>query len=209
MIEVNDLKIFDKNRKICEVLKLTLKSSEIKILSGVSGSGKTSILRVISKENENYIGDVFFNNINIKNINIKEYSKNVGYLNQTYDLFFNMNIFDQVYLTMILNNFNKDESVCVINKMLNDFQLYDIKNKLPNEISGGQRQKVAFIKRILLKPRFILLDEPSSSLDLDSKKIMIEKIIEYKNNYNIGFLISSHDLDFISMIEEKTIYNIK
>jgi ABC-type multidrug transport system ATPase subunit len=208
MIKINNLQIFDKNKKICEVLDLSLNYGEIKILSGVSGSGKTSILRVISKENENYCGEIFIDNINIKNICIKEYSKKVGYLNQTYDLFLNMNIFDQLYLTMILNGFNKEDVIININKMLNDFKLDLIKNKWPNEISGGQRQKIAFIKRILLKPRFILLDEPSSALDLESKKIIIEKINEYKNNYNVGFLISSHDLDFINMIEEKNIYKI-
>ena len=78
-------------------------------------------------------------------------------------------------------------------KLLEEFNLESIKNKYPNQISGGEAQRVSLIRSIIHNPLCIIADEPTANLDKDNLYIMIELIQSLKINYNKSFIISTHD----------------
>ncbi len=150
---------------------------------GPSGCGKSSILNLISGLDKDYTGCI---NIN-KNIKI-------AYMLQEDALFPWLTIMDNVLLPLkIKNNLTKD-NIEYAKNLLKKYDLYDFKDKYPSFLSGGMKQRVALIRTLTLKPDILLLDEPFSALDYQTRLKVSDDVYKIIKNEHKTALIVSHDI---------------
>ena len=177
--------------------KFTLKTkfqfdNEIMGLLGASGSGKSLTLKCIAGIEKPDKGRIILNDRVLfdseKKINISPKDRKIGYLFQDYALFPNMNVYENIKVGIREGeNFDK-----LIMEKLEEMRISHLKDKKINEISGGEKQRVALARLLINKPEIILLDEPFSALD-DYLKSKIElEVAEVLRNYKIPTILVSH-----------------
>jgi hypothetical protein len=177
--------------------KFTLKTkfqfdNEIMGLLGASGSGKSLTLKCIAGIEKPDKGRIILNDrvlfASEKKINISPKDRKIGYLFQDYALFPNMNVYENIKVGIREGeNFDK-----LIMEKLEEMRISHLKDKKINEISGGEKQRVALARLLINKPEIILLDEPFSALD-DYLKSKIElEVSEVLRNYKIPTILVSH-----------------
>lgn len=182
---VNLEKSFD--FKVLDKINLEFKSNNIYVLKGKSGSGKTTLLNLISGLDSDYIGSIYINDKNLKTMKkdeITNYRNNIGYMRQECLLYRNLTVLDNL---LLIEN-NKDKIVDLCKK----FNIYEIINKYPYEISGGERERVSLIRALLNDNKILLLDEPSANLDKDNS----ENFVKYLKKIDISdkiIIISTHE----------------
>jgi molybdate transport system ATP-binding protein len=170
-------------------------------LYGKSGVGKTTILRMISgltKPDSGYIkigNENWFNSID--EINIKTQERNIGFVFQDYALFPNMTVEEHLYYAQKLTDIKH------VNELLDIFNLEVLKKRKPDSLSGGQKQRVAVARALARKPRILLLDEPLSALDEETRQILQQEIITAHKSFLATTILVSHDIDEISRLTDK------
>ncbi len=185
MIELKDItKKFD--RLILNKICLKLEKGNIYVIKGISGSGKTTLLNILSFLDTDYSGDYLWNGQNVKNISAEkkeEYFNKVSYVFQKSFLFRGLTIKEN--LLFIKNDIE------LIEKYSNMFHISSLLDKKPEEISGGERQRVALVRALILDSEVILLDEPTSSLDKENSLLFVSYLEKLKLENKI-IVISTH-----------------
>lgn len=198
MTKVVELKnIYKKygNKVILKDFNLTLNKGEFLCVVGSSGSGKTTIMRMINGLIIPDGGEVLINGKNIKEENILSLRRKIGYAIQGNALFPHMTIYENIGYVPKLENKGKEEIDDIVNNMLNLVDLpNDIKNKYPHELSGGQQQRVGIARAYANKPNILLMDEPFGAVDSITRHNLQKdlKKIHGKNNCTIVFI--THDI---------------
>ena len=177
IVELKDIsKSFSTNKKISVLKKLSykFKSGKIYSLMGPSGSGKSTLLNIISMIDRPNNGILKFNNTTIdyndKNTNDIFRAENIGIIYQQNNLLSDFTTLENVYLANLANGENKFDAKNKAKKIINDVGLSNRINHYPSELSGGEMQRVAIARALINKPKIILADEPTGSLDLNTAK---------------------------------------
>ena len=182
---VNLEKSFD--FKVLDKINLDFNPGNIYILKGKSGSGKTTLLNLISGLDFEYSGNIYINDQDLKKMkkdDLMNYHNSIGYMRQNCLLYRNITVLDN--LLLIENNKDKIIELC------KQFNILDIINKYPYEISGGERERVSLIRALLNDNNILLLDEPSANLDKDNSKNFV-KYLEKIDISNKIVIISTHE----------------
>lgn len=200
-IEVKNIsKIFD-NKLVLNNLNFNVSDGELLSILGKSGCGKTTLLKILIGIEKPSSGSILKNNKNITKYDISK--RGMGIVFQNYALFPNMTVLENV--SYALNNKLKDkkkanEQAMDIISMVNlDEHIY----KYPNELSGGQMQRVAIARTLALKPDVILFDEALSALDAENKIILRNKIREINKKFNITMIFITHDQEEAFSISDR------
>jgi len=185
-----------KQKDILEDLNLTVYENEVLSIIGGNGSGKTTLLKIVARLLHPYHGKINLNGKNLYKLTNKElYYKNISLLPQNpKDLFFKMSVREE----LDYENYKNQE----ILNLINNLDITNLLDKHPDDLSGGEIQKVAFAKILLQEPKIILLDEPTKGLDNYLKESLIEIIQKLKEN-KITIVIVSHDVDFCARISDR------
>ncbi|MBS4275225.1 tungstate ABC transporter ATP-binding protein TupC [Campylobacter vulpis] len=202
MIEIKNLSFSYGTKCILKNLNLKLDTSKISILMGANGSGKSTFLRVL-----HFLEGDFHQNISYfkKNILSREEKR------WLYLLFAEACVLNR----SVENNLKFIQKTYQIKGDLRGFlnEIYTLlefdKNllkKYPGELSSGQRQKVAFAMAMAARVRYYLLDEPSAFLDKNTSFLIKNAILHLKKSLNCGFLIASHDKEFLDSLAEVKLY---
>lgn len=159
---------------------------------GKSGCGKSTFLNMIAGLDEHYQGkividDQYYSSV-LDRTNIR-YDK-ISYMNQNDDLIWEMTIKENMLWFQSLSNYSYD-----INSFFEKFDLNEIENSYPYEISGGELSLMCLLKNIVLNRKYIILDEPTARLDRRRKEILKNFLIDLSKNHSV--IVASHDLDFI------------
>lgn len=187
MLDVN-LKVFD---------------GELLALHGVSGAGKTTILRMIAgltEPDEGFLkvnGEVWYNKQ--ENINWPIQKRPVGFVFQDYALFPNMSIRENLAFAQKVKNEEHLE------KLLKLFDLKSLEYRKPSVLSGGQQQRVALARALARKPKILLLDEPLSALDADFRSKLQDEILIMHREFKVTTLLVSHDLPEVFKLSNKVL----
>nr|BAU79758.1 putative spermidine/putrescine ABC transporter ATP-binding protein [uncultured Aquificaceae bacterium] len=192
------------NGKFTLEAEFKVEKGEFLTIFGKSGSGKTTILRMIAgleKPDEGYIefdGKVYFDSS--KGINLPPQNRNVGFVFQNYALFPNMTVFENV--AFALNKKEKEK----VEEILKVVELYNLKDRYPSSLSGGQQQRVALARSIVKNPDILLLDEPLSALDYSIRLKLQEELKKIHKMFNLTTLLVSHDKPEVFKLSDKVIY---
>ncbi|MBI5214614.1 MAG: amino acid ABC transporter ATP-binding protein [Ignavibacteriae bacterium] len=202
MIKISHICKLLNGRKILSDVSFDLRPSEITVLIGPSGSGKSSLLRIIANIDKPTSGEVVY--INAENgMNSDLLWPKITMVFQQLYLWPNMTLGKNILLPLELNGIEIDHIYFV--KLTKLFEVEDILDRYPNQSSVGQQQRVALIRSLMLKPRYLLLDEITSSLDVEFANKVGELIKELKHN-NCCILIVTHLLGFAKSIADQTVF---
>lgn len=183
-------------------INLEIKKGEFISIVGESGSGKSTLLSVLSTLLKPSSGEVFFENVNSKNIkDIDSFrQKNIGFIFQFHYLINYLNIKENIQIA------NEKATLDEIEELLDLLEIKSILNKYPNEISGGQRQRAAIARALINKPKIIFADEPTGNLDSKNSKNVFE-IFKELSNKGTTIIVATHDLNLASKTDKT--YEVK
>ena len=167
-------------------INLTLKKGEFIALSGVSGSGKTTILRIVAGLEEAF-GEIIVDGEIWLNEKIKKpiQKRDIGFVFQDYALFPNLSVIDNLLYV------KKDKDLA--KQLLNLTDLYELKNRYPNSLSGGQKQRVSLCRALMKRPKILLMDEPLSALDPHMRLKLQDEILTLHKEFKTTTIMVSHD----------------
>ena len=209
IIELNNIsKTFDNKKKITVLKNLNFKFKKGKIysLSGPSGSGKSTLLNLLSLIDRPSSGNIKIDNRNINHneieINDKIRSSNIGIVYQEKNLLPDFTAIENVCIASLAANNNhkiaEQESLKIIQKV----GLKDRINHYPSELSGGEIQRIAISRAIVNKPRIILADEPTGSLDHENANQIFNLLFKLKNKDRV-IIFATHNRFFANKADYK------
>lgn len=183
-----------------EVLKsidLHIKEGEFVSIVGASGAGKTTLLQIIGTLDTDNKGEVVINGVNIKKLSDKELSafrnKQLGFVFQFHQLLPEFTALENVCMPGLIARRNSKEVEEKAKELLTKLGLQDRFHHKPNELSGGEKQRVAVARALINDPKLILADEPSGSLDSGNKKELHSLLRKLCNEYGLTILLVTHD----------------
>lgn len=194
MLEAQNISLKKVNHEILKDISLTANSGEVVCIIGQSGCGKTTLLKSLALINKPDSGTIKINN-NIFLFPSKNTSFNIypdlTIVFQQFQLFPHLTVLENINL--ILNHNNIPLSYDTFFEIISFFDLEKIIDRYPHQISMGQRQRVAFIRAILLNPSILLLDEITSALDVESTKKISDFLIKQKKQ-GTTIILSTHTI---------------
>lgn len=176
-------------------------------VQGFSGSGKTTTLDCISGINTPDSGYIKLNDKYMyssdEKINIKPKNRHIGYVFQNYALFPNMKVKENILFGVDKKNKDNVEYAMDLSKRMKIEHLLD---RYPSDISGGEKQRVAFARALAVKPKILLMDEPFSALDEDLKQRLYQDFLEFKSNEKIPMILITHNNTEAKILSDEIIY---
>ena len=164
---------------------------EIFLIKGKSGIGKSTILNLIAGFENPFGGEILLDGIDITNEKIEK--RNIGYLFQEYALFPHLNVYQNILYG--ISQLNKNEKEKRVSELLDIVQMKGFEKRYPNDLSGGEKQRIALARSLANRPKLILLDEPFSSLNEELKDKLRMDLRNILKNQKITAIIVSHDSD--------------
>lgn len=185
-----------------EVLKgidLQINEGEFVSIVGASGAGKTTLLQIIGTLDTAHEGEVVINGVDIKRLSDKQLSafrnKQLGFVFQFHQLLPEFTALENVCIPGYIAKRNNKEVEAKAKELLTKLGLQDRFHHKPNELSGGEKQRVAVARALINDPKLILADEPSGSLDSENKKELHSLLRKLCDDYGLTILLVTHDSD--------------
>jgi ABC-type polar amino acid transport system ATPase subunit len=211
VIELENCNQFYGDSQVLHDISVKIPQKTITGVIGKSGSGKSTLLLSLSQLTQFDNGQVTIlghqHNISVtNNFSVKLQKNNIGIVFQDYALWPHMSVFENIILApMKVLQWPAKKAWEKANQLLNTFNMLQKANSYPNQLSGGQKQKVAIIRSLIMNPKILLLDEPTAALDPTAVKDLKNIIIKLKQQ-GISVIIASHDISFIKSIADQFIY---
>ncbi|WP_288962074.1 ABC transporter ATP-binding protein [uncultured Peptoniphilus sp.] len=187
---------YDGKEKVLDDLNFEIKDGEFFVLVGPSGSGKTTTLKLINRLIEQTEGDIFFQGKNIKDYNLREMRLEMGYVLQEIALFPNLTVAENIGLIPEMKKINKKEIAKRVDSLLKQVDLDPkvYKNRLPEDLSGGEKQRIGILRAIAANPKVLLMDEPFSALDPISRTQLQDLVKDLHRDFKITTVFVTHDM---------------
>jgi lipoprotein-releasing system ATP-binding protein len=184
-------------------IDIHIKPSEIVALMGASGAGKTTLLQIVGTLDKADSGQVFINSKDITQFSDNKLSefrnKEIGFVYQFHHLFTEFTALENVMMPALIAKENKRIAEEKAKELLNVLHLYERANHKPNQLSGGEQQRVAVARALINSPSIILADEPSGNLDSRNAKELHEYFFKLRETYKQTFLIVTHSEELAKM----------
>ena len=177
---------------------------------GPSGSGKSTLLNLLSLIDNPTSGSIEINNNKINSNNKVENdlirAKKIGIIYQDKNLLSDFTALENVYLPNLLISKEKQKSIELAKKLIKNVGMSSRINHFPNELSGGENQRIAIARALINDPDIILADEPTGSLDSDNAKLIFKILFNLKNKNRI-IIFATHNRYFANMADCKIMMN--
>ena len=197
MIRVKDIHKSVGSLEVLKGVDLEIQKGEIVSVIGKSGAGKTTLLQIIGTLDKANSGKVEINGVDVSGLSEKELAefrhKHIGFIFQFHQLLPEFNALENVMMPAMIGRMDWKEAEKRATQLLTDLGLGERLTHKPNELSGGEKQRVAAARALMMKPDVILADEPSGSLDEENKRELHKLLKQMQDQYNQTIVIVTHD----------------
>ena len=206
----NISKIYHKAGEAIPVLNslyIAVERGEILVLIGPSGSGKSTLLNILGTLDSDFSGSLIIDELYISNtVDITSIRRQkLGFIFQFHHLLPEFTILENLLIPQMITENNSNVPQNAAKEMLKLIGLEERVNHYPNEISGGERQRVAVVRAMINTPSIILADEPTGNLDRDNSQKMLKLMVKLKVKYKQTFIIATHDQSILD-IADRVLY---
>ncbi len=217
MIEAKKIYKYYDQLQVLKGVDLHIKKGEIVSIVGSSGAGKTTLLQILGtldkpnsgNTSEDQVSELIINGQNVLSMNDKELSKfrnlNLGFIFQFHQLLPEFTALENVCIPAFIANKSKQETEIEAKKLLDYLGLSQRINHKPNELSGGEQQRVAVARALINKPSIIFADEPSGNLDTASAENLHQLFFKLRDEFGQTFVIVTHNEELANMADRKLV----
>ena len=212
MIQAQKIGKFYDQLNVLKDVNLHIKKSEIVSIVGASGAGKTTLLQILGTldlPSKNSETQLVINGIDVLKMNDNEMSKfrnlNLGFIFQFHQLLPEFTALENVCIPAFIANRNKKEAETEAKKLLDYLGLSHRINHKPNEMSGGEQQRVAVARALINNPSIIFADEPSGNLDTATAENLHQLFFKLREEFGHTFVIVTHNEDLANMADRKLV----
>ncbi len=202
---IKDYKSADIVTKVLKGISLEIKRGDFIAITGRSGSGKSTLMNILGLLDTPTSGSYILEEIDVSKFNEDELSdlrnRKIGFIFQSFNLLPKLTALENVVLPSIYAGMKTKERIERARELLTKFDLENRLNNRPNQLSGGQQQKVAIARSLMNSPEIILADEPTGNLDTKSGKELLD-IIKQLNNDGKTIIMITHELDIAAQAKK-------
>ncbi len=211
MIEAQNIHKYYDNLHVLKGVDLHIKKSEIVSIVGASGAGKTTLLHILGTLDafDNSKSKLEINGVNIGSLSGKKLAKfrneNLGFIFQFHQLLPEFTALENVCIPAFIKNTPKNEAIKKAKELLSFLGLSHREDHKPNELSGGEQQRVAVARALINNPAIILADEPSGNLDTESAENLHNLFFKLRDEFGQTFVIVTHNKELANMADRKLV----
>ncbi|HIS61394.1 MAG TPA: amino acid ABC transporter ATP-binding protein [Candidatus Scybalomonas excrementigallinarum] len=213
MLEVEQLvKSYDGEHRVLNEISFSLQRGEVVVFIGPSGCGKSTFLRCLNKLEPIDSGNIYFNGSIItgdkekSNKKVHEIRQKIGMVFQSYELFPNKTILENIMLSpRIVQKRKKEEVKEEAEQLLKRVGLLDKKDNYPRQLSGGQKQRVAIVRSLIMHPEILLLDEITAALDPEMVREVLQVVLELAKE-GMTMVIVTHEMEFAKAVADRIVF---
>ncbi|HMQ43585.1 ABC transporter ATP-binding protein [Mariniflexile maritimum] len=212
MIQATNIHKYYGNLQVLKGVDIHIKKGEVVSIVGASGAGKTTLLQILgtldkASDKEKY--DLTINNINIQSLNDKALAKfrneHIGFIFQFHQLLPEFTALENVCLPAFIKGTKKADAEKRAKELLDFLGLTQRYNHKPNELSGGEQQRVAVARALINNPDLIFADEPSGNLDSESAENLHSLFFKLRNEFGQTFVIVTHNEELANLADRKLV----
>lgn len=196
-IELHGVRKAFGERVILDSLDLTVEDQETMVIIGASGSGKSVMLKSIVRLLEIDAGVIEVDGRNVATLAMDELHglrRNIGYVFQFAALFDSMSVFDNVAMGLRRANMPEDEVAERVRESLQRVEMDGFEDRLPAQVSGGQRKRVGLARAIATRPKYLLYDEPTTGLDPVTTTVIDRLVLRMNEELGVTSIVVTHDM---------------
>lgn len=209
MIEVQDIRKNFGSLQVLKGINLHVDKGEIVSIVGPSGAGKTTLLQIIGTLDKPSSGKVLLNGVDVTTMKDRELSKfrnqHLGFVFQFHQLLPEFTALENVMIPAMIAKRSKKDYMAKAMELMDYLGLKDRMDHKPNELSGGEKQRVAVARALINNPDVILADEPSGSLDSANKAELHQLFFDLREKFHNTFVIVTHD-ESLAKLTDRTIH---
>lgn len=203
IIQVKNIHRSFGNLEVLKGINMDIQKGEIVSIVGKSGAGKTTLLQIIGTLDKPNSGNVIINGTDVFSLKEKELAafrnQHIGFIFQFHQLLPEFTALENVMIPALIGKQKKSDAKMRAEKLLTDLGLGDRMHHKPNELSGGEKQRVAAARALIMSPSVILADEPSGSLDEANKQELNRLLLQLREKYGQTIIIVTHDKELASI----------
>lgn len=205
MVNINNITVFLQQQAILKSISCTLLPGKITVFMGESGAGKTTLLKSIVGLIKVEQGTITINNQEITTLSNLEKSQEIGYVFQNFNIWPNLTVEENCIDPLLVHGIPYEEAKKIAFEVLTKLNMQQHAAKYLNALSGGQQQRVAIARALCLKPKVLLLDEPTASLDPINTDILVT-ILQQLASEGLTIALTSQDMSFVKKIWDVLYY---
>ena len=197
MIEYKNVALRYTEKDVLRDVNLRIENGEFMVLVGPSGSGKTTMIKMVNRLLEPTDGNIYMDGKRIKDYDERELRLSTGYVLQAIALFPNLTVAENIALIPEMKGWTKEKIAQKTEELLTKVGLpvAEYGHRLPNELSGGEQQRVGIVRAMIGQPKILLMDEPFSALDAISRKQLQVLTKELHKEFVMTTIFVTHDTD--------------
>ena len=197
MIEIRNIEKSYDSLQVLKGINLDIVSGEVVSIVGPSGAGKTTLLQIIGSLDRPNSGHVKYDNTSIFSLKDAQLARfrneNIGFVFQFHQLLPEFSLIENVAMPALIGGANRSEAFDRARKLIEYLGLKDRESHRPSQLSGGERQRAAVARALINKPKVVLADEPSGSLDSKNRQELHKLFFDLRRDMNQTFVIVTHD----------------
>ncbi|MDD6023179.1 MAG: betaine/proline/choline family ABC transporter ATP-binding protein [Oscillospiraceae bacterium] len=194
------------NTQILKNLSFQVNDGEFIALVGPSGCGKTTTLKTINRLNEIDSGQILIDNVDIQTRDKTELRRSIGYVIQQIGLFPNMTVEQNICVVPKLLKFDRARCRQITKELLKMLDMEEYAGRYPSELSGGQQQRVGVLRALAASPEIILMDEPFSALDPQTRTLLQDEVKNIQKKLGVTIMFVTHDMDEALKLADRIIF---
>lgn len=212
MIKATNVHKYYSNLHVLKGVNLHIKKGEIVSIVGASGAGKTTLLQILGtldSASSKVGSELIINDINLSSLNEKSLARfrneHIGFIFQFHQLLPEFTAIENVCIPAFIKNTSKSDAEIRAKELLDFLGLKDRYDHKPNELSGGEQQRVAVARALMNKPDLIFADEPSGNLDSESAESLHNLFFKLRDEFGQTFVIVTHNEELADMADRKLV----